>query len=137
MCEQDSIFLHAFVFRKCFSKEDFDEAIDKSRISILGMESKLLSNMTMPGMKITEDDAGFVHFHTCHIDSDIIQDQQVAEIVSTAKLLLMTQFNLTKSQLKKCLANSNSVLDISDFCRLKQPNCTFETTRSVKIRINR
>lgn len=88
-------------------------------------------------MKITEDDAGFRHFHTGLMDPDIIHDQQAAAIVSTAKQLLMTQFSLTKSQLKKCLANSSGVLDISDLCRLKQPNCTFETTRSVELRINR
>ena len=93
--------------------------------------------MNLAGMKITEEDAGFKHFHTVHIDPDIIQDQQAAAIVSTAKQFLMTQFNLTKSQLKKCLVKSSGVLDISDFCRLKQPNCTFETTRSVKLRINR
>lgn len=101
------------------------------------MESSLLANMNLTGMKITEEDAGFRHFHTGHIDSASIQDQQAAAIVSSAKQLLMTQYNLTKSQMKKCLDSSSGVLDISDFCRLKQQNCTFETTRSVKLRINR
>lgn len=119
-------------FSRCFTRQQFLNAINKFIPIVNEMETTALTNVNFPGYLVNQSMPAFLHFHTStHVSDANIKDQKAALIVTMAKQDLFNKMSLTKNQFNTCVRRVGGSIDISFLCSAKTVPCKFNTTKYV------
>lgn len=115
------------VVESCFSKDEFNEALQNSTEQLKLMESILESGYDIPGFLQTPSDAGFKHFSTHNIEKEAMSDNFIANAANSALMTMQKRYNLSKKQLRICIDRENITIDL--ICEVRKPTCEPSKTK--------
>lgn len=85
-----------------------------------------MSSQNIPSYLLTPQDTAYSHFATHAIEEKALSDEFTVQAINRALIFLKTSYNLTKSQLRKCIDRDN--INANNLCEPLKVQCDPTTT---------